>query len=142
MTTPDATPTGPEVTVDRRGALSAVCLFAVTAAVAGCAARDEQSASAPGTAIGSTDDVPVGGGTVFDDHKIVVTQPVLGTFRAFSAVCTHQGCVVGQVVKSVITCPCHGSRFEGNDGAVVRGPAAQPLPPVPIAVDGTSIRLV
>jgi Rieske Fe-S protein len=142
MTTPDATPTGPQFTVDRRGALSAACLLAVTATVAGCAARGEQSASAPGTLIGSTDDVPVGGGTVFDDRKVVVTQPVPGTFHAFSAVCTHQGCTVGEVVEGVITCPCHGSRFTVADGAVVRGPADAPLPKVAIAVDGARIRLV
>jgi Rieske Fe-S protein len=142
LTTPDATPTGQQLTIDRRGALSAACLLAVTAAVAGCAARDEKSASAPGTVIGSPEDVPVGGGTVFGDHKVVVTQPVQGTFAAFSATCTHQGCTVGEVTEGVITCPCHGSRFAVADGAVVRGPADAPLPPVAIAVDGTRIRLV
>ncbi len=140
MTTGDATPTGHQLTVDRRGALSAACLLAVTAAIAGCGARDGQSA-APGTLIGSTDDVPVGGGAVFGDHKVVVTQPVQGTFHAFSAVCTHQGCMVGEVVEGVITCPCHGSRFGVDDGAVVRGPADQPLSRADIAVDGTSITL-
>jgi Rieske Fe-S protein len=142
MTSGDATPTGHQYTVDRRGALSAACLLAVTAAVAGCAAGDGQSASGPGTLIGSTDDVPVGGGAVFDHHKIVVTQPVLGTFRAFSAVCTHQGCTVGEVVDGVITCPCHGSRFDVDDGAVVRGPADRPLSRADIAVDDTSITLL
>ncbi len=142
MTTGDATPTGHQLTVDRRGALSAACLLAVTAAVGGCASRDGRSASAPGTLIGSTDDVPVGGGVVFDDHKVVVTQSVPGTFHAFSAVCTHQGCTVGGVVEGVITCPCHGSRFDVDDGAVVRGPADRPLSRAKFAVDGTSITLV
>jgi Rieske Fe-S protein len=141
MTTGDATPTGHQLMVDRRGALSAACLLAVTAAIAGCAARDGQGAP-PGTLIGSTDDVPVGGGAVFDDHKVVVTQPVPGTFHAFSAVCTHQGCTVGEVVEGSIICPCHGSRFGVDDGAVVRGPADQPLSRADIAVDGTSITLV
>ena len=142
MTGTDATRTGLEVAVDRRGALSGVCLLAVTAAVAGCAARDERSDTARDAVIGSPGDVPVGGGTVFGDSKVVVTQPVPGAFRAFSAVCTHQGCIVRQVVEGVITCRCHGSRFDAADGAVVRGPADEPLPPVAIAVDGTSIRLV
>jgi Rieske Fe-S protein len=42
-------------------------------------------------------DIPVGGGTVFKDEKVVVTQPEAGTFEAFTAVCTHQGCIVKEV---------------------------------------------
>ena len=43
-----------------------------------------------GGEIGTTADVPVGGGRVFKDKKIVVTQPTEGDFKAFTAVCTHQ----------------------------------------------------
>ncbi|HET9972900.1 MAG TPA: Rieske (2Fe-2S) protein, partial [Streptosporangiaceae bacterium] len=56
-------------------------------------------------------DVPVGGGTVLTDKKIVITQPQSGTFHAFTAVCTHAGCTVGSVSGGTINCPCHGSRF-------------------------------
>jgi len=142
MSSGDDTPTDDQLTVDRRGVLSAACLLALTAAVAGCAARDGRSTSAAGTVIGSTDDVPVGGGAIFAEHEVVVTQPVAGTFSAFSAVCTHQGCTVGEVAENLIICPCHGSRFDVGDGAVVRGPADQPLSRVDIAVHGTSITLV
>ena len=129
------------VAVDRREVLSAGCLVALTAAVAGCGAQDEETAAAPGTVIGSTADVPVAGGAVLGEHRVVVTQPVAGTFRAFTAVCTHQGCTLDQVAEGVISCPCHGSRFDIADGAVVRGPADQPLSQVDIAVDGTTITL-
>ena len=86
-------PAGLPDALSRRSVLSAGCLIAMTAAVAGCAARDEAAAPAPGTVVGSTDDVPVGGGAVLAVHRLVVTQPVAGTFHAFSAVCTHQGFV-------------------------------------------------
>ena len=50
-----------------------------------------------GAVVGSTSDVPEGGGTVFKDEKVVVTQPEPGDFKAFTAVCTHQGCLVDSV---------------------------------------------
>ena len=133
---------GPELLLDRRRVLSGACLLVAAAGVSGCSDRDEPpSAPAPGTELGVTTDIPVGGGTVLPEHRIVVTQPVQGAFSAFSSVCTHQGCTVDQVTQGVITCPCHGSRFDVADGAVIDGPADAPLPRVAIAVDGTRIRL-
>jgi len=41
-------------------------------------------------------------------------------------VCTHAGCTV-DFQSGVIACPCHGSEFDANTGAVLRGPAATPL---------------
>ncbi|MEU3946840.1 Rieske (2Fe-2S) protein [Streptomyces sp. NPDC029526] len=87
-----------------------------------------------------TDDVPVGGGTVLGDEKIVVTQPAAGEFKAFSAICTHQNCLVSTVADGTIDCPCHGSRFRIADGSVEQGPATRPLPEERITVDGKSIR--
>ena len=85
--------------------------------------------------------MPVGGGTVFADKDVVVTQPTAGDFKAFSATCTHQGCKVKSVTDGQIVCPCHGSRFAVADGAVVGGPAKRPLPAKTISVDGDSIVL-
>jgi Rieske Fe-S protein len=48
--------------------------------------------------------------------------------RAFSAVCTHVGCILSQVTGRTIDCPCHGSKFAITSGAVVAGPAPTPLP--------------
>jgi Rieske Fe-S protein len=84
-------------------------------------------------------DVPVGGGVILDD--VVLTQPEGGVIRAFSASCTHQGCLVTQVQDGTINCPCHGSRFRVADGSVAAGPAPGPLPAVAVAVDGDAIRL-
>ncbi len=131
----------PEVSLDRRAVLSGACLLTVTAAVAGCGDRGEPRPAAAGTTLGSLADVPVGGGPVFTEHRVVVTQPTQGTFHAFSATCTHQGCTVAQVADGTIDCPCHGSRFDVTDGAVVRGPADQPLRRVDITVEDDSITL-
>ena len=66
-------------------------------------------------------------------------KSVAGTFKGFSAVCTHQGCIVATIANGTIDCPCHGSKFSIKDGSVVNGPAPSPLPPVAITVQGTSI---
>lgn len=86
--------------------------------------------------------IPVGGGKVFKEQKVVVTQPKQGEFKAFSAICTHEGCTVSKVMNGTIDCPCHGSRFHIADGSVARGPAARPLPPKTIKVEGNQVRLV
>lgn len=98
-------------------------------------------ASAAGPALAKTSDIPVGGGTVFADRKVVVTQPKAGEFKAFSAVCTHQGCLVNKVADGTIDCPCHGSKYAIADAAVVAGPAPRPLPAERITVSGDSITL-
>lgn len=93
------------------------------------------------TELTTTDKVPVGGGRIFPDEKVVVTQPEEGEFKAFSAVCTHQGCIVSSVGDGTVNCACHGSRFKITDGAVEQGPATKPLPAEEITVEGNSISL-
>ncbi|KJY42091.1 hypothetical protein VR41_09360 [Streptomyces sp. NRRL B-1568] len=95
----------------------------------------------PGAVLAKTSEIPVGGGKVFPEHKVVVVQPARGTFKAFSAVCTHEGCVVSKVAAGTIDCPCHGSKFAVADGGVQHGPARKPLPPERISVSGDSITL-
>ncbi|MFJ7268571.1 Rieske (2Fe-2S) protein [Streptomyces sp. NPDC099050] len=88
------------------------------------------SSSAPAgdaKALVKSSEVPVGGGTVLKDEKLVVTQPTAGSFRCFTAVCTHSGCLVNKVEAGTIDCPCHGSKFKVADGAVAKGPATKPL---------------
>jgi Rieske Fe-S protein len=97
------------------------------------------SGGAGGAVLGTTADVPVGGGKVFTDAKIVVTQPTAGHFKGFSAVCTHAGCIVSQVTDKTIDCPCHGSKYNVTTGAVEAGPAPAPLPSVAVTVKGGNI---
>ena len=139
--------------ITRRAVLGCACGLGVAALAGGCAVYGESSGgekeregtgSKPAAGAGplaKTSDIPVGGGKVFKDKKIVVTQPSAGQFKAFSAVCTHQGCTVDEIADGVITCPCHNSRFKVADGSVAGGPAPTPLPPVNITVTGDSISL-
>ncbi|TDD10938.1 iron-sulfur protein [Nonomuraea deserti] len=100
----------------------------------------ESSAPQAG-ALAKTADIPVGGGTILKDQKIVITQPTEGDFKAFSALCTHKGCPVASVEGGSIVCPCHGSKFAIADGAVTDGPAEKPLAAQEIKVDGDQITL-
>ncbi|WP_148572242.1 Rieske (2Fe-2S) protein [Nocardioides caldifontis] len=84
-------------------------------------------------------DVPVGGGVVLQDEELVVTQPSEGTFKGFSAICTHQGCLVAGVADGEISCNCHGSVFSADDGSVVNGPATSALEEVTVKVDGDQV---
>jgi Rieske Fe-S protein len=84
-------------------------------------------------------DVPVGGGVVLADQEIVVVQPEEGAFRGYTAVCTHQGCLVQDVSGGTINCPCHGSAFAVADGSVANGPATNPLSEVQVRVRGGQV---
>jgi Rieske Fe-S protein len=97
--------------------------------------------SAGGEGIATTADVPVSGGVILQTEKIVITQPADGDFKAFTAVCTHMGCLVGSVTDNVIKCPCHGSTYDASTGEVIGGPAPRPLAAVDITVDGDQITL-
>ena len=148
------------VPASNRRALLACAGAACAAVLAGCARYNSSngiaggqsapagsSSAAPASAAGSngsavlasTTDIPVGGGKILAGPKIVITQPKAGSFKAFTAVCTHLGCTVGSVSGGTINCPCHGSKFSVTNGSVVNGPASSPLAPVSIKVQGTSI---
>jgi Rieske Fe-S protein len=108
--------------------------------------RGTAAASTSGPAGGSggslllaLDRVPRGGGVVVGRAKVVVTRTPSGDVHAFSAVCTHAGCVVDRVSGGSISCPCHGSRFDAETGAVTEGPATRPLPAVGITVRGGNV---
>ena len=98
------------------------------------------SSSDAGSARGiSTSEIPVGGGKVFTNLQVVVTQPTAGDFKAFSAVCTHQGCLVNKVADKQIQCPCHFSHYSIVDGSVESGPAPKPLPEKTVTVSGDTL---
>lgn len=99
----------------------------------------ESSAAAANSV--KTADVPVGGGVVLKEAKVVVTQPQAGQFKAFSAVCTHKQCTVSKVADGTIDCPCHGSEFSAVDGSVVKGPAEKPLATKTVTVTGDTLTI-
>jgi Rieske Fe-S protein len=105
------------------------------------APAEGQAQQAGGGTLGSAGDIPVGGGKVFQDQKVVVTQPQQGEFKAFSAVCTHRGCTVNFVSDGKIHCPCHGSAFNVADGSVANGPAKKPLGSKSVTVLNGQIKL-
>ncbi|WP_436534191.1 Rieske (2Fe-2S) protein [Actinoplanes sp. HUAS TT8] len=83
------------------------------------------AAGSGGEVLAKASDVPVGGGVITDTY--VVTQPESGTYKAFTNVCTHQGCKVAEVVNKVIKCNCHQSTFDISTGAPTGGPATSSL---------------
>ena len=115
---------------------------AASASTAATASTDGAVAAtgAPTGAI-ATSDIPLFGGVIVPEPPIVITQPSEGTFKAFTAICPHQGCLVGEVAENEIVCPCHGSLFSAVDGSVIQGPAEQGLTAASIAVQGDSIAL-
>lgn len=139
----------------RREAMRAVGAVAVAgAALTACGtstdevkgAVDDASSAASGAAGAAKDlakkaDIPVGGGSIFESAKVVITQPTAGDYKAFSAVCPHQGCIVTKVADGVITCGCHGSEFDASTGDVKKGPATSGLPAKAVTVgsDGISV---
>lgn len=103
---------------------------------------NQQSGGSGGSgdgAIANTSEIPVGGGRIFSEQEIVVTQPEQGEFKAFSAVCTHRGCTVDTVEDNLIKCPCHGSQYSIEDASVQGGPAPEPLPSVEVTVQNGSV---
>ncbi|MGW4893850.1 Rieske (2Fe-2S) protein [Kitasatospora sp. NPDC004240] len=122
-----------------------------TAALSGCASSSPSGTGSAGSkpaaspkppvVVGPAADVPVGGGKVYREQKIVVTQPTQGQYEAFSAVCPHAGCVVDKVEDQLIKCPCHGSNFNFSTGARVEGPTVKPLPEYQVVVEGADLKV-
>lgn len=68
--------------------------------------------------------------TAFDvDGVRIAVANSDGTFYAFGDTCTHLQCSLaqGDLEGTVVTCSCHGSQFDVTNGAVLRGPAQEPV---------------
>ncbi|WP_020102933.1 Rieske (2Fe-2S) protein [Mycobacterium sp. 360MFTsu5.1] len=137
----------------RREVLAGTGIALGATVIAGCqtygkppAAASQTPATTPGggttpaadSGLVKTSAVPVGSGVIVGE--VVVTQPTAGEFKGMSAICTHQGCTVSEIVDGTIKCPCHGSKFN-LDGTVAQGPAKKPLEAKAVKVQGDSIVL-
>ena len=74
-----------------------------------------------------------------EGRTLLLRRTAEDAVRAFSAVCTHQGCTVAPATEAgrdVFACPCHGSHFEVETGEAFGGPASKPLTEFTAAVDG------
>jgi nitrite reductase/ring-hydroxylating ferredoxin subunit len=132
----------PAPAICRRTLLAALGGVGIAATLTACGASDDKSSgSAGGTALAKTTDIPEGGGKIFADQSVVVTQPTAGEFKAYSTVCPHQKQRVNSVDNGLITCPAHGSQFSVTDGSVEKGPATSGLTAAKITVSGDSITL-
>ncbi len=72
--------------------------------------------------LGAASEVPVGGAKLYREQRLVVVCPAKGEYKAFSAQCTHGGCVLDKVEGTEGHCPCHGSRFDMTTGLAGEGP--------------------
>jgi nitrite reductase/ring-hydroxylating ferredoxin subunit len=147
----------PAPAICRRTILAALGAAGATAALTACGGSDDSSSGSSGSsepsgsagsggsgggeALAKTSEIPEGGGKVFADQKVVVTQPTAGEFKAFSTTCPHQQQQVNAVDNGLITCPAHGSQFSVTDGSVEKGPATSALAAANITVKGDSITL-
>lgn len=139
-----------EIKQPRRNVIAGAGLGLAATALAACSTYGKKpeataATSAPAETLGAptpaavltkTADVPVGSGVIVDGT--VVTQPTAGVFKGFSTVCPHKGCDVSKIENGTIDCPCHGSKFS-LEGAVVQGPAKDPLKAKAVSVQGDSI---
>jgi Rieske Fe-S protein len=135
--------------LSRRSALTAAGVLVVGGVAGYAAGRSTDAADPPGAsgggdsygqapggagqALAKLSDIPDGGGVIIGDPAVVITRTG-SDVRAFSSVCTHQGCQVNHVGDGKIDCPCHGSSFDAATGKVVAGPAPTPLPAVQVTV--------
>jgi len=93
---------------------------------------------------GTVADIPLGKGKVvpMGSKPAIVINLAQGVV-AYSAICTHLGCIVAfDDLSGTILCPCHDGRFNPANGSVVSGPPPSPLPPITVKTEKDQIFLV
>ncbi len=131
--------------LDRRSALRAAAVAGVGVPLLAACGEGAGASGTGGTGTTSTgpiakvSEIPVGSGKIFEAEKVVITQPTEGDFKAFSAVCTHQACLVSRMEAKGIRCTCHMSLFSVEDGSVLEDPAPKPLTELTATVEGDEI---
>ncbi|WP_328298015.1 Rieske (2Fe-2S) protein [Streptomyces sp. NBC_00435] len=124
-----------------KGAAAIVGAAGGAVALTACSTETNSGSGSPAVPaepveLGAASEVPVGGAKLFREKKILVSCAEAGQYKAFSAQCTHAGCVLDKIVEGEGNCPCHGSRFDVTTGKVLHGPASSPLPEIPVKAEG------
>jgi cytochrome b6-f complex iron-sulfur subunit len=114
----------------------------VTAAVPGIAfLRPGGRRLGGSTSAGKVQDFQVGTArmVMLDDRPVLVIRSPEGGFRAFSAACTHLGCIVKYSPEcNRIECPCHRGVYS-IDGSNVSGPPPRPLETLKVEVEAGAL---
>lgn len=136
--------------ISSRRKFLATCLGAIGVAGVGAALYPLFRYLAPSKSAGTRQKVTFqlselgeGGAKYFqiDGKAGVLVKPKGGTIAAFSAVCTHLGCIVQwQKDQDRFLCPCHGGQFSPQ-GTVLGGPPPKPLDKLPFVVNGATITI-
>ncbi len=139
--------------IDRRTLLRGVLGFSIVstiamvlAPIAGFLVPPKEAAGSGGGRVsaGKLADIPPGEGKVvaMGSKPVIVVNGPQGV-TAFSAICTHLGCIVAwDATAKTIHCPCHDGQFNPANGAVISGPPPSPLPAVTAVVEKDEIFLV
>jgi thiosulfate dehydrogenase [quinone] large subunit len=98
------------------------------------------------TTVATAADVDAAGAVEFKDpttgDPAYVVQTAAGQYAAFSARCTHAGCIVSFLKPSAqFQCPCHGGLYDAKTGKVLSGPPPAPLPSIAVKHVGGDIQL-
>lgn len=139
-------------TVTRRSVLAAGAAGAGGVALAACSSSSSKSSTPGGNGGNDTSapadsplaklaDIEVGkcvSAKLPDGKAAIVSRPTSDTAVAFSAKCTHMGCIV-QPAGDELHCPCHGSKYNALTGAVIHGPAPEPLPKINVRVSNGEV---
>jgi len=124
--------------VTRRGFIQVLLGFSVVSTVVGILTpvvgyllpKSAAASSSGPVEVGVTADFPAGQAKVVsvNDKPVIVINNKAGGLKAYSAICTHLGCIVSwNDRKGAIMCPCHDGYFNPVTGAVVSGPPPKPL---------------
>jgi len=143
----------------RRALIARAGAVSLTGVLAACGGDDQPPSSTsktPGAAPATTggprpptspaplttkSKIPVGGAVSYGADGVIVAQPTAGKFVGFSAICTHQECVLTNIKGDRIKCGCHQSEFSAKDGRVLNGPANRSLPKVDLKIEGENISI-
>lgn len=90
---------------------------------------------------GKTQDIAMHSAKIvrFNKRPVIVVHTSQGQYKAFSASCTHLGCVVEYRGEGrQFHCNCHGSIFDMN-GKNIKGPASIPLQPFKVTLEDVNI---